>query len=106
MAKLDKPEDFLFTKFGLCPDYKVMRTEGEWVEFYEPREDIATLWSKLPNTAIPYPKRIRLHLDTHLVEMDNGLTVSARFAVSHEQKIIFLQISPIGEIGKIMESYK
>lgn len=106
MENINKPEDFLFTTFGLCPDYKVMRTEGEWVEFYEPHEDIATLWSKLPNDSIPYPKKIRLRLNTHLVELENGMTISAKFAVSHENKIIFILVTPVGEIGRLLETYK
>lgn len=105
--EMKREEDFLFTKFGLCPEYKVIRTEEEWVEFYDHNQNP---WSYNPESALSeikfYPTKIRLHLDTHLVEMPNNLTVAARFAVSHENKIIFLKVSRIGEIGRIMESYK
>lgn len=102
MEKIE--ENLLFTRFGLCPDYKVMLVEGEWVEFYLPPGNLP-LYSKLPDTVIPI-NAVRLHLDTHLVEMENNITASARFAVSHENKIIFLQVTRLGEIGRMMESYK
>jgi hypothetical protein len=94
--------EVLFSRFGLCPDYKVMIVEGEWVEFYAPPE-MLPLWD---NSSTPYVENTRLHLDTHLVETDRGITLSARFAVSHTNKMIFLQVSTTGEFGEIMETYK
>jgi hypothetical protein len=103
METPDLKQAILFTHFGLCPEYKIMEVEGEWVEFHTPPE-IIPLWGKLPDTSIPYIETSRLHLVTHLVEMSNGSTLSARFAVSHKNKIIFLQVSPIsGEFGKLSQ---
>jgi hypothetical protein len=98
-------QDALFTHFGLCPEYKVMQTEGEWVEYYEPPENVRmALWDKLPEVSKIYPDKTRLHLNVHYVELDNGVSLSARFAVSHTIKTIFLQVSPIsGEFGKLSQ---
>jgi hypothetical protein len=99
-------KEFLFSEFGLCPDYKIVQVDGEWVEFYEPSVDFYSYSPRPQSDDLIFPKTVRLHLDNHLVEMKNGLTLSARFAVSHENKIIFLQVTPMGEFGNIMSTYK
>lgn len=98
---------FLYSKFGLCPDYKIIATGEEWVEYYVPTDSSMTSQlGKFPEPAVPYKEKIRLHLNTHYVEVETGVTLRANFAVSHENKIIFLQVTPMGELGRMMSTYK
>lgn len=102
MEKIE--ENLLFTRFGLCPDYKIMQVESEWVEYFEPPvlEYYHKSTDRIPDS-VAYPVKTRLHLNTHYVELENGLSVSARFTVSHTIKMIFLQVSPLGEFGKVQQ---
>ena len=103
-------QDMLFELFGLCPDYEVYKVEGEWVEYYEPT---TTNFKDVPTydyhkseyekgvDSIFYPNSIRLHLNVHTVENEDGISIMARFAVSHPLKRIFLLVTPMGEFGRI-----
>jgi len=103
-----RPEaENLLLEFGLCPDYSVMQVEGEWVEYYEPPspEDINVAFHAAiykPNEPLSV-KRTRLHLNTHTVELTTGVILSANFAVSHTTKMIWLQVTPMGEFGRMTQ---
>ena len=90
MDKIEEQIDnLLFDVFGLCPEYKVTRTDLEWVEIYkEPNYD------EPPNDFLELEK-VRLRLNEHKAFQDNGLWVSAHFAVYHPGKTIYFRITEL-----------
>ena len=85
--------NMLFDAFGLCPEYEIVRTEAEWIEFYAAPEP--PFWAKYNPQSYVYPDKVRIHLDEHQVKLSNGNCVVAYFAVHHRMKRIYLQIIKI-----------
>jgi len=108
----DAEKEMLFEKFGLCPDYTVVYTDSDTIEYskspQEKYKKFTTYDYHKPEfepglDRMVYPEKASLHLDTHTVEMENGMKIHARFAVSHSERVIFLKVSPLGEFGRIEE---
>ena len=102
----------LFEVFGICPDYKAQFTEDSWIEYYEPPINI---YKQVPTydyhkpefelgiDKISYPQSKRVYLNQHTVKTEDGLEVTANFAVNHLMKTVFLKISPLREFGIIKQ---
>ena len=88
--------NLLFDTFGLPPEYRVLWTDVEWVEFYEPPNLIgfARYESKLADS-YTYPNKKRLHLNKHTVVTENGIEISANFAVHHQARTIWFRVMSI-----------
>jgi hypothetical protein len=87
----------LFDIFGLSPEYKVVWTDKEWFEFYEP--DFTFRYNYNASGYAPindYPIKNRMHITEHQTKLDSGVVVSAKFAVHHASRTIYLQIVDIG----------
>jgi len=91
----EQANNMLFEVFGLCPEYKVQWTDSEWIEFYAPpnynRSYLYPDWRKI-DPYPKYPEKTRLHLNEHKTLLNNGLCVSAHFAVCHPARTIYLRI--------------
>jgi hypothetical protein len=97
----------LFDSFGLCPEYKVVWVNGDYVSYHNPiPQDYSAISDnngKL-SSIFEYNRKKR-HLDNHIVTLENGRSISACFTVAHELKTVFLKVSPIGEHIRI-EGYE
>lgn len=91
----------LFDVFGLCPDYRVVWTDKEWFEFYEPI--FPRPFDKYEDRI--YPNMQRLHITEHQTKLDSGIVVSAKFIVHHQSRTIYLQVVDIGG-NRIWSMYK
>ena len=86
----------LFDIFGLSPEYKVVWTDKEWFEFYEPDYMFKYSYTTDYTPINAYPTKTRLHINEHQTKLDSGVVVSAKFAVHHPSRTIYLQIVDIG----------
>jgi hypothetical protein len=96
----------LFDSFGLCPEYKVVWVDGDYVSYYNPVfQDFSSVLNNEDGKSTFEYNRKEKYLDYHSAILENGKTVSARFTVAHELKTIFLKVSiggiVNGEIVKI-----
>ena len=112
MPDFTEDKQLLYSIFGLCPDYQIVFTEEDYCEIYEsPRTTswwVRTFDYHKPKfeeevDSIVYPDAYRLHLDKHTVELHNGSSVTANFAVSHANKMIFLKVSKVGVIANLVK---
>jgi hypothetical protein len=93
----------LYDHFGLCPEYRIVYTSDDFVEFYEhPKETyLTTKFYDFENHE--YMKQLleteyvttKLHLHNHKVTFEDGWEISANFAVSHSIKTIFLKVQQV-----------
>ena len=81
----------LFDHFGLCPDYTIQTTDLDWIELFRPAEFLPKVGEYASKIAV-LPLRFRLYLNEHRVKVDANW-ITARFAVDHPSKSIFLKIS-------------